>query len=213
MSEKIKFKDYRRIAHFVNDVSIVRGITKKQASILTKLRPKGRSRTQKLSSFGQKLQSKRLFSILYGNLSYKEYSLLFREACTYPGKIGINFLSLVEKRLDVAVSRMFFFKSLNSARQCISHQGVSVNGRVIDLSSYTLTMGDIIHIRKPLYLSHGSFLPNMSKDGDISPTLLTKFPHYEVNYKILSGIFLFSPQQLYYPLQVSLTELIPGIKR
>ena len=74
-------------------------------------------------------------------------------------------------------------------------------------------MGDIIQIRKPLYLSDGSFLPSLSKEIDVSPTLLTKFPHYEVNYKILCGIFLFSPQQLYYPLQVSLTELIPGIKR
>ena len=213
MAERIKFKDYRRIAHFVNDVTILRGITKKQSSILAKLRPKGRSKPQKLSSFGQKLQSKRLFSVLYGKLSYKEYSLLFQEACKYPGKIGINFLSLVEKRLDVVVFRIFFFKSLNSARQCINHQGVLVNGRIVDLSSYKLTMGDIIQIRKPLYLSDGSFLPNLSKDSEISPTLLTKFPHYEVNYKILSGIFLFSPQQLYYPLQVSLTELIPGIKR
>ena len=104
MSQKLRFKEYRRIAPFLSDISFFTSygkFTKKQRSFLAKYSKKpslSRKGGSKLSSFGQKLESKRLFSVLYGNIRHKQYSLLYKEALKYPGKIGINFLSLVEKR-------------------------------------------------------------------------------------------------------------------
>ena len=260
MSEKLRFKEYRRIAPFLSDISFFTSygkFTKKQRSLLAKYSKKSnlsrKGRSSKLSSFGQKLQSKRLFSILYGNIRHKQYSLLYKEALKYPGKIGINFLSLVEKRLDVVVYRMFFFKTLKSVRQCINHKGILINNKIVNLSSYQVKMGDIIQIKdrsnflsqsthhmnefRNLYfqvdekidleikgnfarlegkidsgaaIDPSSSLIRMSERGQKN-YLFTKFPHYEVNYKILTGIFLFSPQQLYYPLDLKMNDLTIGL--
>ena len=276
MPQKLHFKQYRRIAPFLSDISFFTSygkFTKKQRSLLAKHSKKssppgaarqasssGRKGRSKLSSFGQKLQSKRLFSILYGNIQYKQYSLLYKEALKYPGKLGINFLSLVEKRLDVVVYRMFFFKTLNSARQCINHKGILINDKIVNLPSYQLKMGDIIQIKNQVdFLSQPTHHMNefrnlysfqfdeqvnaeiklnslkidvdssscspqseqietkksvtstMLFEGGQKNYLFTKFPHYEVNYKILTGIFLFSPQQLYYPLDLKINDLIIGL--
>ena len=137
--------------------------------------------------------------------------MLFQEALKYPGKIGINFLSLVEKRLDVVVYRMFLFKTLNSARQYISHKRILVNEKIVNFSNYRLKMGDVIQIRNSTEFFSQTFTSNHFLSNVLDnnkDTLFIKFPHYEVNYKILTGIFLFSPQQVYYPLNIKLTDLI-----
>jgi small subunit ribosomal protein S4 len=162
------------------------------------------------SSFGKRLESRRLFALLYGNISSAQYARLFLQARAYPGKIGMNFLSLVEKRLDVVVTKMFLFPSLSSARQYISHTGILVNNKSVNISSAFVHPGDILQIKDP---SRGGF----SLAGLASQPWV-KHPHLEVNYKTLTGIFLFSPHQIYYRLPrlqctsagISMSEALPG---
>lgn len=155
---------------------------------LKKLRAFEKS-SQNTGSFERKLQSRRLFALLYGNISNTQYTNLFRKAEKYSGKIGVQFVSLVEKRLDVVIMKMFHFPSFQSTRQYIGHQGILVNNKIVNLSNYFVQPGDIIQIQNP---------ENFTKYIELSNGC--SHPHLEVNYKTFTGIFLFSPTQIYYPL-------------
>ena len=132
------------------------------------------------------LESKRLFSLIYGAISKSQYNELIRRNISKKG----GALPFAEKRLDVVVARMFLFRSLQSARQYISHHGILVNHRILNRPSALLKPGDIIQVRDPQkYLSMNLLSQNP-----------LKYPHLEVSLKTLTGIFLFSPQQLYFNL-------------
>ena len=224
MPQKLQFKDYRKIVSFISNPSFLGKLTRKQSLILERLHPKkGRGKKQKLSPFGQKLQSRRLFRILYGNISKKQYRALSQRAMNYPGNNGAHFLALTERRLDIIVYRMFFFKSLNSARQFIQHNGILVNETILNLPDYSVKPGDIIRIkdefqffqqsnsrlfsRKIKEKTLGKPTKLLRKERKNTRILFFKYPHFEMNYKILTGIFLYHPQYLYYPLKIKLEDI------
>lgn len=131
----------------------------------------------------KKLESKRLFSLIYGAISQSQYNKLIRKNISKTA----GALRYAERRLDVVVARMFLFKTIQSARQYINHNGISVNNRILNRPSALLKPGDIVQIRNPQkYLGMNLLIQNP-----------LKFPHLEVSYKTFTGIFLFSPQQIY----------------
>lgn len=159
------------------------------------------STSETRGSFRKKLESRRLFALLYGNISNTQYQKFFQKAEKFPGKIGIQFLSLVENRLDIVVTKMFFFSSFQNARQFISHGGILLNHKNVNISSTLVKPGDIIQIKNPeeffqkFWAKQGSIhlkLENLVQKNRI------KHPHLEVNYNTFTGIFLFSPYQIYY---------------
>ena len=236
MTQKLQFKRYRAIVEqFGVPLSFTRKITPKQKLLLQKCAQLGRKK-KKLSYFGQKLQAKRLFSFLYGNLSKKRYSLFLKQASYFQGLLSSNFISLLEKRLDIVVYRMFHFRSLPLVRQYIRHQGVFVNESLVTLSNYQLKPGDIIRLPNfdmnvPTILSQTTLdtkLANVMLPTHIAPTsklgvkrpqdgiipilnkFPIKFPHLEVNYKIFAGVFLFSPKQVFYSIKIRKDDFIPN---
>jgi small subunit ribosomal protein S4 len=55
---------------------------------------------------------------------------------------------LLESRLDNVVYRMGFGSTRAEARQLVSHQGITVNGKVVDIASYSVKVGDTVAVRE-----------------------------------------------------------------
>ena len=76
----------------------------------------------------------------------KQFKLVFSRAERMKGITGENLMSLLERRLDNAVYRMHFASSRKQARQLVSHGHVAVNGKKVNIPSYTLRAGDEVEI-------------------------------------------------------------------
>ena len=55
---------------------------------------------------------------------------------------------LLESRLDNVVYRMGFGSTRAEARQLVSHKGITVNGNVVNISSYLVKAGDMVAVRE-----------------------------------------------------------------
>lgn len=80
----------------------------------------------------------------------RPFDNLFRKAARVKGKTGEIFLRFLETRLDNIVRRIGFAVSLKAARQLVLHGHVRVNGKVIDVPSYQVKVGDMIGIDQKL---------------------------------------------------------------
>ena len=106
--------------------------------------PKGSRRKQ--SEYSVALAEKQKLRYQYGLLE-RQFRRYFQTARNRRGVTGETLLQLLETRLDNVVYRLGFANSRNAARQMVSHGHVSVNGRKVDISSFTLRPGDEIAIK------------------------------------------------------------------
>jgi len=102
----------------------------------------GRGRSKE-SEYLLQLREKQKATRMYGILE-KQFSNYYKEAQRQPGKTGENLLQLLETRLDNVVYRMGFAVTRPAARQLVSHRGVTVNGKSVNLASYQVKAGDAI---------------------------------------------------------------------
>jgi small subunit ribosomal protein S4 len=84
---------------------------------------------------------------MYGILE-RQFAKLFDRASRKEGMTGTNLLQLIESRLDNVVFRLGIAPSRQAARQVVSHKHVTVNGRVVNISSYLLRAGDLVGVRE-----------------------------------------------------------------
>ena len=104
-------------------------------------------RRAKLSEYGLQLQEKQKVRFTYG-VSEKQFRNLFNKAEKIEGKHGENFLFLLESRLDNLVYRMGFATTRRQARQLVNHGHVVVDGKKVDIPSYTVKPGQTIAMRE-----------------------------------------------------------------
>lgn len=100
----------------------------------------------KLSDYGMQLRAKQRLKGHYGYMTERQFSNLFKKAVKLKGDTGENLISLLEKRLDSVVYRLNLAPTIFAARQLVSHKHVVVNGRVVNIPSYTLCVGDKIEL-------------------------------------------------------------------
>lgn len=105
----------------------------------------GQKSGQRLSGYGTQLREKQKVRRIYGVLE-RQFRKTFAEADRRKGQTGENLLQLLEGRLDVAAFRMGFGGSRAEARQVVRHNGLLVNGRRVNIPSYTLKPGDVIEL-------------------------------------------------------------------
>ena len=106
--------------------------------------PKGSRRKQ--SEYAVALAEKQKLRYQYGLLE-RQFRRYFQTARNRRGVTGETLLQLLETRLDNVVYRLGFANSRNAARQMVSHGHVSVNGRKVNVSSFTLRPGDEVTIK------------------------------------------------------------------
>lgn len=195
---------FKIIRYLSDNIWPTRKITTKQKLILTNLI---KTKKKKVSPFGQKLQAKRALSVLYGNLSFKQYKAIKQKAKALEGKISNNFITLLEKRLDSIVYRMNICSTFQSSKQLILHKKVFVNNRLINIPSYCVEPGDIIAIAIDNTKMFESIAIQSKKLFDEGKVCQTKPLHLEMNYRTLQAIFLYPPQKLLNSYQLNINLL------
>lgn len=78
----------------------------------------------------------------------KQFKLTFEKALRMPGKTGENLFALLERRLDNVAFRLRFATSRSQARQVVMHGHVLVNGKRVNVPSYTVKPGDVITVHQ-----------------------------------------------------------------
>ncbi|MGM0593228.1 MAG: 30S ribosomal protein S4 [Pseudomonadota bacterium] len=104
----------------------------------------GQRRTR-LSDYARQLREKQKLRRTYGILE-KQFHLYYKEADRLKGSTGENLLQLLECRLDNVVFRMGFGVSRSEARQLVRHNGITVNGKKVNIPSYQVKSGDVVAI-------------------------------------------------------------------
>ncbi len=107
--------------------------------------PKGR--TGKRSEYGLQLREKQKLKRMYCMME-KQFRLTFDKAQRLPGITGENLVQLLESRLDNVAYRMHFASSRAQARQLVSHGHILVNGKTVDISSYSVKPADVIEVKE-----------------------------------------------------------------
>ncbi|MFD0959349.1 30S ribosomal protein S4 [Paenibacillus chungangensis] len=107
----------------------------------------GPNQRRKISGYGLQLMEKQKLRHMYG-LNEKQFHNLYTKATKMKGIAGENFMALLESRLDNLVYRLAFANSRAGARQLVAHGHITVNGKKVDIASYTVSIGDVISIRE-----------------------------------------------------------------
>ena len=118
----------------------VMGYSKKE----TKRNPGGQMRKKK-SEYATQLNEKQKVKFVYGILE-NQFHTYYEKASRMPGQTGVNLLVLVERRLDNVVYRLGFASTRREARQLVNHGHYTVNGKRVNIPSYTVNVGDVIAV-------------------------------------------------------------------
>lgn len=105
------------------------------------------ARRKKVSEYGIQLKEKQKAKYTYGILE-RQFRNIFKTASRKGGITGEVLLQLIEARLDNTIYRLGIAPSRPAARQFVSHRHVTVNGKVVNIPSYTLRPGDVVAVRE-----------------------------------------------------------------
>jgi small subunit ribosomal protein S4 len=105
------------------------------------------SRRPRATVYGTQLREKQKLRRIYGVLE-KKFRAYYAEAARVKGSTGEILLTLLESRLDNVVYRMGFGSTRSESRQLVSHKGILVNGKVVNIPSYQVQPGDVVSVRE-----------------------------------------------------------------
>ncbi len=108
----------------------------------------GRSRRAKMVGYGVQLREKQKVKRTYGVLE-NQFRRYFEAADRQKGITGQLLLQMLERRLDNVVYRLGFATSRPQARQLVRHGHFAVNGKKVDVPSYSVRLGDVVAVRAP----------------------------------------------------------------
>ena len=102
---------------------------------------------KKISEYGLQLREKQKAKFIYGVLE-KPFRNYYKKADKAKGMTGENLMVLLERRLDNVIFRLGFARTRREARQVVGHKHVLVNGKPVNIPSYSISAGDTIEIRE-----------------------------------------------------------------
>ena len=141
---------------------------------------------KKMSDYGSQLFAKQKLRCYYGDLTEKQFRNIYNKASNIRGDTSQILIELLERRLDAIVYRMKFVPTIFSARQLVNHGHIKVNGKRVNIPSYTVKDGDEISLKDQ------SKQINIIQESIISQE--REIPEYlEVDIKELKGRFLRAP--------------------
>jgi small subunit ribosomal protein S4 len=107
----------------------------------------GKDKKPKLVGYGLQLREKqkarRYYQILEG-----QFRNLYEKAVNQKGITGEYMLQMLERRLDNVLYRTGFSTSRAQGRQVVRHGHVTVNGKKVNIPSFTVKPGDSVEIRE-----------------------------------------------------------------
>lgn len=102
---------------------------------------------KRLSDFGKQFAAHKKFKFYYA-ISSKQLRRIFLDAYNRKGYTADNFIGILESRLSSVLYHSGLVPTIYSAKQLISHEHVTVNDEVVNISSYRVKPGDIVKIRE-----------------------------------------------------------------
>ncbi len=137
---------------------------------------------RKDTEYGLQLREKQKVKRIYGVFE-KQFRRYFVIASRKKGVTGETLLQLLEQRLDNTVYRMGFAESRTQARQVVRHGQVLVNGKKVDIPSYTLKAGDKVMITE-------KYKENVILKKSLEQLQKRGVPEWlEIDTDTLSGVF------------------------
>ena len=147
----------------------------------------GVNRRKKTSEYGIQLREKQKAKYTYGVLE-RQFRNLFEKASRTKGIKGEVLLQLLEARLDNVVFRMGIASSRPAARQLVLHRHIVVDGKVVNIPSFSVKPGQIVGVREKS--------KSLEVIGDsLSGFNHSKYPWIEWDQNSLSGKFLHLPER------------------
>ena len=107
----------------------------------------GTNRRRKLSEYGTQLREKQKAKYTYGVLE-RQFRNLFNKASRMKGVTGEVLLQLLEARLDNVVYRLGIAPTRAAARQLVLHRHITVDGKVVNIPSYSVSEGQVVAVRE-----------------------------------------------------------------
>ncbi len=144
----------------------------------------------KKSEYAIQLMEKQKAKYTYGILE-KQFSLTFDRAARAHGITGEVLLQLIESRLDNVVYRLGIAPSRRAARQLVSHTHITVNGKIVNIPSYTLKPGDVVGVREK---SQALEAINDSLSGSVN-----KYSWLDFDKSSFTGKFISVPERSQIP--------------
>ena len=105
----------------------------------------GRARKEKMAGYGVQLREKQKVKRTYGVLE-SQFRRYFEAADRAKGVTGELLLQMLERRLDNVVYRLGFATSRAQGRQLVRHGHFLVNGKKVDIPSYSMKQGDVVTV-------------------------------------------------------------------
>ena len=157
----------------------------------------GQRRKSKVSDFGLQLRAKQKLKGYYGNITEHQFQRTYTEAARRKGNTAENLIALLESRLDAVVYRSKFAPTPFAARQVVNHGHVLVNGKRVNIASYSVKPGDTVEIRERSR--------NMALILEAQQSSEREVPDYiEIDSKHLSARFVRAPDlaEVPYPVRM-----------
>ncbi len=107
----------------------------------------GINKRRKTSEYGLQLREKQKAKYTYGVLE-KQFRNLFEKASRKKGITGEVLLQLLEVRLDNVVYRLGIAPTRAAARQLVLHRHIVVDGKVVNIASYSVKPGEVVGVRE-----------------------------------------------------------------
>ena len=147
----------------------------------------GNTRRRKSSEYGTQLREKQRAKYTYGVLE-KQFRITFDKAARSTGITGEVLLQLLESRLDNVVFRLGIAPTRAAARQLVTHRHIVVDGKTLDIPSYSVKAGQLVGVREK------------SKSLEVVSTSLegfnhSKYPWLEWDARTLTGKLLHWPER------------------
>ena len=107
----------------------------------------GRARRKQDSDYAVRLKEKQRLRAQY-NIREAQMRRYFEEAKRTAGLTGENLVELLEQRLDALVLRAGFARTIQQARQLVVHRHIMVDGKRVDVPSFRVKEGQMIHVHQ-----------------------------------------------------------------
>jgi small subunit ribosomal protein S4 len=105
--------------------------------------PKSRRKT---TEYGEGLIEKQKLKYYYGLLE-RQFRGVYEKALKRRGVTGEQMLQILETRLDNVVYHLGFANTRAAARQMVSHGHVLVNGRKVNVPSFSLKVNNVVEVK------------------------------------------------------------------
>lgn len=123
----------------------------------------GLKRGKKPTDYGIQLRAKQKAKRIYG-VAETQFHNYFDAAKKIKGLVGDNLMILLERRLDNVVYAAGLCLSRSHAKELISHKHILVNDAVLNISSYSVKVGDVITLKSEIDDKSGDTFKYADKD-------------------------------------------------